>query len=147
MSKDAVKKDGPSDTRWSDGMESNVFNYGSIRWLLDDFSQYNGKEFPGSEDGRLQAVDALVHLMNRYHRNKGYFITKDFIVTADYSPKMLPKRYDYGIVYRMKFILNIDGKPYRDIDDIVWNGDSLIVRTKDVSFAFNVKKEHLVFDA
>lgn len=122
------------------------YNYGSMKMLLEDFHKYNGVSFKGVEEGRREAIDALVYLMNRYYRGKGYVLTDEFMVTADYSPKMLPKRYDYGIAYTMHFTLNINGKPYQDVQDVKYEGEAYSVSTKDTTFVFDVKQEYFEQD-
>ena len=119
------------------------YNYGSMKMLLEDFPKYSKVEFKGADQGRRDAIDALVYLMNRYYRGKGYVLTDEFVITADYTPKMLPKRYDYGIVYTMKFILNINGKPYQDVQDVKYEGETYSVLTKDVTLSFDVKTEFM----
>lgn len=123
--------------------QGGAFNYKSMRMLIDDFAKYGNVEFKGVEKGRMEAIDALVYLMHRYYCNRGYMITKDFIVTADYSPKRLPKRYNYGIVYNMVFTLNIDGKPFQTVTDVKFDGKAYSVSTKDLSFVFNVNAERM----
>lgn len=122
---------------------THVYNYKSMRMLIDDFAKYGNVEFRGVEKGRMEAIDALVYLMHRYYCNRGYMITKDFIVTADYSPKRLPKRYNYGIVYNMVFTLNIDGKPFQTVTDVKFDGEAYSVSTKDVTFVFNANAERM----
>lgn len=122
---------------------THIHNYKSMRMLIDDFTKYGNVEFKGVEKGRMEAIDALVYLMHRYYCNRGYMITKDFIVTADYSPKRLPKRYNYGIVYNMVFTLNIDGKPFQTVTDVKFDGEAYSVSTKDVTFVFNVNAERM----
>ena len=115
------------------------FNYGSMQNLLDDFSKYNNVEYPIDETGRLAAINTLIELIQHYHGNKGYVITKEFVVTADYSPKMLPKRYDYGIAYEMVFTLNIHGNPFQTVQDVKYEGDTYLVKTKDLTLVFPVR--------
>lgn len=122
---------------------TSIYNYKSMRMLIDDFAKYGSIEFRGVEKGRMEAIDALVYLMHRYYCNRGYMITKDFIVTADYSPKRLPKRYNYGIVYNMVFTLNIDGKPFQTVTDVKFDGEAYSVSTKDVTFVFNANAERM----
>ena len=120
-----------------------VYNYKSMRNLLEDFAKYGSVEFKGVEKGRMEAIDALVYLMHRYYCNKGYVVTNDFIVTADYSPKRLPKRYNYRIVYNMVFTLNINGKPFQTVTDVKFDGEAYSVSTKDVTFVFRANAERL----
>ena len=119
------------------------YNYGSMKMLLEDFPKYSSVQFKGVDTGRREATDALVYLMNRYYRGKGYVLTDEFVITADYTPKMLPKRYDYGIAYTMKFTLNINGKPYQDVQDVRYEDEVYSVSTKDVTLSFPVKTEFM----
>lgn len=115
------------------------YNYLSMRYLLDDFTEYRDKEFRGADEGRMEAITALVKVMHHYYRNRGYEVSKGITVMADYSPKMLPKRYDYGIVYKLHFTLQINGSPLGDVQDVKYEGETYSIKTKDVTLSFDVK--------
>ena len=119
------------------------YNYGSIQRLLEDFPKYNKVTFKGVDTGRREAIDALVYMMHRYYLNKGYVLTKEFVITADYAPKKLPKRYDYGIAYTMKFILNINGAPYQEVKDIQYKDNVLSIVTDDMTFSMPIDEKYL----
>lgn len=127
------------------GESFKVLNYKSMKYLLEDFEQYGRASFRGAEAGRRMAIDALVHLMHRYTRNRGYVLTNEFTVTVDYTPKMMNKRYDYDIAYTMQFHLILCGVPYQEITAVEYDSENekYIIRTKDVAFTFDVKREYM----
>ena len=49
---------------------THIYNYKSMRMLIDDFAKYGSIEFKGVEKGRMEAIDALVYLMHRYNMLK-----------------------------------------------------------------------------
>ena len=119
------------------------YNYEGISIILNLWEQFGTVKYNGIEEGRRSAIDALVEIHRYYVGMIGIPVTRDIQIRADYGPHMLPKRYDYGIAYKMRFIVCIKDTEVADAKDIVLRDDGFAIVCDNVTFLFDVDRKML----